>query len=104
MGIVFKKKGKFSKALGGQKMNDGGGGSDEDNGDWTIVEHVTGGVKIKNFENPKLKYYERITNAYQSLAEFSIDPDPPSESQLTAAANKQAAPPPDPRSKQQLKV
>ena len=65
---------------------------------------MKGGVKIKKINKPKLKYYARITNAYQSLAEFSIDPDPPSESKLTAAANKQAAPPPDHRSKQKLKV
>ena len=65
---------------------------------------MKGGVKSKKNNKPKLKYYARITNAYQSLAEFSIDPDPPSESKLTAAANKQAAPPPDHRSKQKLKV
>ena len=65
---------------------------------------MKGGVKIKNFDKPKLKYYERITNAYQSLAEFSIDPDPPSDHKLNVAANKQAAPPPDHRSKHKLKV
>ena len=69
-----------------------------------VVEHVKGGVKIKNFDKSKLKYYERVTNAYQSLAEFSIDPGPPSESKLTATADKQAAPPPDHISKQKLKV
>ena len=56
------------------------------------------------FNKPKRKYYARISNAYQTLAEFSIDPGPPSKSKLDAAANKQAAPPPDHRSKQKLKV
>ena len=65
---------------------------------------MKGGVKIKNFDKPKLKYYERVTNAYQSLAEFSIDPGPPSEPTSTTTANRQAAPPPDHRSKQKLKV
>ena len=62
---------------------------------------MKGGVK---FNKPKRKYYARISNAYQTLAEFSIDPGPPSKSKLDAAANKQAAPPPDHRSKHKLKV
>ena len=65
---------------------------------------MKGGVKIKKFNKPKLKYYARISNAYQTLAEFSIDPGPPSKSKLDAATIKQAAPPPDHRSKHKLKV